>query len=199
MAVDQRIIFYGDDSHTPTSRRVKGLDLVVAGIIAQHDRTNLHDHLVEIEQLTQKGRKDWFKTAPRVRERYIEAVRGLEMIRVFYCPFDARIKTEISKARIDTLSAAIKVFTTGHCEHRIAYEGLKSKPREQLRKALSGMGHARVSAISAQIKEDPEVRLADALAGYIRSELYRGGERMALTNLPDEFINLEPKIRNPPA
>ena len=45
---------------------------------------------------------------------------------------------------------------------------------------------------------DPEVRLADALAGYVRAELYRDGERAELNNLPDWFVSLEPERRNPP-
>jgi hypothetical protein len=99
---------------------------------------------------------------------------------------------DVWRARLDTLGAAIKAFTTGDCEHLMAPEGLKGASRYQLRTGLTKAGHKRVVVESAVHKHDPEVRLADAMAGYIRGELYRDGERATLTNIPDHFLKLEP-------
>lgn len=36
------------------------------------------------------------------------------------------------------------------------------------------------------------------MAGMIRAEIYRGGNRAPLTNIPERFVDLEDEKRNPP-
>jgi hypothetical protein len=197
----RRVRFFSDDSYA-SCRQGKRHDFVVAGVAIEYDRTNVSRALLEAEQSTQKGRRDWFRTPRDKRERYLEAVLGINSIRgrIFYCPFDCISKSQYWQARLDALGAAIIVFTPGHCQHLMAHDGLQGNSRHQLRRGLSTNGHTGVVVESGQFENDPEIRLADAIAGYVRSELYRGdGQRSALTNIPDFFVDLEPKIRNPPA
>lgn len=194
-----RIRFYSDDSYSPCGHG--RFHAVVAGVAIQADRSNVHRNLLDAERSSCKRLLDWHKTSRESRERYIDAVLAISYLqaRVFYCPFDSLANHEYPRVRAETLAAAIAVFTPGRCHHRIAHEGLQSRPRQQLRLALLGRGCERVTVESAQFFAEPEVRLSDALAGYIRGELYRDEQqRAALTNLPDLFVNLEAKIRNPP-
>jgi hypothetical protein len=195
----RRICFYSDDSYVPCGKKHR--HFVVAGVALEADRTNVNRYLLDAERHSGKGRSDWHKTRPdSMKARYLEAVLEIDAIRgrVFYYPFDVLHTREFFNARATALGAAITTFTPGDCHHRMFPEGLQGQPREQLKSALRAMGHKLVAAESAQFNTDPEVRLADALAGYIRGELYRGdGGRSQLTNLPDSFVNLEPKKRNP--
>ena len=197
--MDHRICFYSDDSHKSCGHRRS--DFVVAGVAVEYDRTNVRNALLEAEQGSRKGHADWFRTSHEKRERYIEAVLGIESLRrrIFFCPFDALLDSEYWGAIQTTLDAAICVYSTGRCHHLIAHEGLQGKTRFLLRRALMKRGHSRIGMDSGQLAKDPEIRLADAIAGYVRCELYRGdSQRAVLTNIPDFFENLEPKIRNPP-
>lgn len=191
--MDGRIRFFSDDSYYPCGRkRVHG---VTAGVAIAADKTNIHNRLLEAERISKKNRTDWHRTHPHaVRERYLEAVFEIESIRsrIFFRPFDVLAPDEQWGARIGALDAAIRTFTTGRCQHAMYPEGLTRRPREQLMDELKSKGRERVTQHAALFEVDPEVRLADALAGYIRAELYRGdGQRAALTNIPDWFVNLE--------
>lgn len=187
-----RICFYSDDSYGACGN--KRHHVVVAGIALMADRTNVNRALLEAEKKSKKGIMDWHSAPPRVREAYLEEVLAIEAIRgrVFYHPFDALLAKDYWRARVTALSAAINRYTPGDCQHRMLPEGLKSNPRHQLRTDLKKCGCERVTVESAQLIMDPEVRLADALAGYVRVELYRDGERAVLHNLPDWFLSLEP-------
>lgn len=190
----QRIRFYSDDSYSHNGKP-KQFHIVVAGCALSYDRENIRNALIEAERISNKGLLDWHKSPPAVRERYIDAVLALPNLkgRVFYLPVDSMPMPRHGESRLYALNRAIEVFTTGDAHHQMFPEGLRqSKQRHLLRKALNACGKERVTVETAQFVMDPEVRLSDALAGYIRGEIYRGdGNRSELTNLPDWFINLE--------
>ena len=187
-----RICFYSDDSYSPCGK--KRCHVVVAGAAISADRTNIREALFEAEQKSKKGLKDWRKTDTVARERYIDAVLAIPGLRgrVFYRPFDSLVSKEYWEARVVTLARAIQIYAPRDCHNQMFPEGLTGNPRNQLRHDLRKKGCERVTVESAQFIMDPEVRLSDALAGYIRGELYRGdGQRAVLTNLPDWFSNVE--------
>ncbi len=196
----RRIRFYSDDSYRSCGKRQ--FHAVVAGIAVEADRTNVRRQLMEAERVSKKGLSDWHQSRPpSVREKYMEAVLDIRALRgrIFYCAFDCLTPDLYWNARVHTLRAAISVFTPGNCHHAMAHEGLQSNPRRRLGIDLANRGCERVTVDSAQFHAEPEVRLSDAIAGYVRGELFRGdGQRAPLTNLPDSFVDLEPKIRNPP-
>ena len=171
------------------------MHFVVAGIAIMFDRANITQQLMDAERISQKGLADWHGThPPNIRERYLDAVLGIESLhgRFFFYPFDSLAPNEYWEARVSALAAAISVYTPGNCHHMMQHEGLKSNPRFQLRSDLRKRGCAGVSVETAQFVAEPEVRLSDAVAGYVRGELYRGdGSRAILTNVPDWFVNLE--------
>jgi hypothetical protein len=188
-----RICFYTDDSYSPCGQGLR--HAVIAGAAISAERMDVRRLLLEAETSSQKGIRDWYHADERAREKYIEAVLDIGNLRgrIFYFPFDGLYTSGYWDARIQTLTRAIAVFTPGDCHHAIFHEGLQGKPRFQLKNDLRERGCERVTVDSAQLIMDPEVRLSDAIAGYVRSELYRGnGERAVLTNIPDWFENLEP-------
>jgi len=195
-----RIRFYSDDSYQIFAK--KTAHFVVAGVAICHDRADIRRLLLEAERVSRRGLKDWRAThSADERERYLDAVLDIPALngRIFFSPFDALSPSDYWNARVDTLEAAIAVFTPGDCHHVMHPEGLQGNPRHQLRMELKKRGCERVTVDPAQFAMDPEVRLSDALAGYVRVEMYRGdGQRAVLTNIPAEFVNLEPKRRNPP-
>jgi hypothetical protein len=126
------------------------------------------------------------------------AIQGLSA-RVFFSAFDRLRPQQYCQAREATLEAAIRFFTMGNCHHMMFHEGLNSAPRNQLRLALGQRNCQGVTVEPARLAAYPEVRLSDAIAGYIRGELFRGdGARAVLANLPDLFVDLQLKMRNPP-
>ena len=191
----RRVRFYSDDSYITCSTCGRGLfHAVIAGIAIGAERANINRLLLEAENLSGKGLRDWRCTKPdSVRQRYLDAALSIPWLtgRVFYRAFDSQSASDRWPHRVDTLRAAIAMFTPGDCHHQIAHEGLTSNPRRQLRIDLMTRGCERVTVESADFLSGPEVRFSDALAGYVRSELYRGnGQRALLTNLPDSFVNL---------
>lgn len=200
MPLRHRIRFYSDDSYAACGK--KRSHVVVAGVAINADRTNITDALVRAERSSKKGLTDWHKThSASARQNYLDAVLNIEALRdrFFFCPYDSLAAGGYWDARLQTLAAAINVFTPGDCHHVMFHEGLQGRPRFNLRKGLRDCGCEAVSVETAQFVMDPEVRLSDAIAGYVRGELYRGdGQRAVLTNIPDGFVNLEPQIRNPP-
>lgn len=188
----QRIRFYSDDSYSPNGRP-KLFHTVVAGVAISADRTNIRQALIEAERLSKKKLTDWRTTPADYRERYLEAILQISGLhgRIFYRAYDSIAMGDHGGARVETLRGAISKFTPGDCHHEMYHEGLQSKPRHLLRKELRERGCERVTVETAQFIMDPEVRLSDAIAGYVRAELYRGhGQRAPLTNLPDWFIEL---------
>jgi hypothetical protein len=189
----QRIRFYSDDSYSHNGKP-KQFHIVVAGFALSADRENIRKALAAAEQLSKKGLVDWNKSPAQMRERYIDAVLAIPGLhgRIFYLAVDSLPMPRHGEPRLQALNSAIGRFTTGDCHHQMFPEGMRqSRQRHALRKALIVCGCERVTVETAQFVMDPEVRLSDALAGYIRGELYRGdGERAKLTNLPDWFLDL---------
>jgi hypothetical protein len=190
----RRIRFYSDESYAPCGN--KRSDTVIAGIALSEDRINVRDALLQAEGTSRKGHfADWRCTTAQARADYIDAVLGIPAIkgRVFFQGFDALPNGQRSDVNVSTLSAAIRTYTPGNCHHQMMPEGFRSAGRRyNLRCELKKRGCEGVTVESADFIAHPEVRLADALAGYIRGELYReDGTRAVLTNLPDWFVDLQ--------
>jgi hypothetical protein len=196
----RRLRFYTDDSYIPCGKRL--VHTVVAGIAISADLANIKSQLLEAESRSKKYLSDWYHTRPvSTRERYLDAVLDISALRgrIFYRAFDTVAPNEKWGARVDTLESAINAFTPGDCHHAMFPEGLMGNPRHQLRMDLRRRGCDRVTVESAQFSAEPEVRLSDAIAGYVRGELYRGdGGRAILTNIPDWFLDLDATNTKPP-
>jgi hypothetical protein len=193
-----RVCFHCDESYKPLENGSGMRHVVIAGVALCTDRTDIRRLLLEAESVSRKGAiKDWSKTPRDRRERYLDALWGIPYLvgRVFYVPFDQLRADETWEPRLSTLARAIDKFTlgSGRCDHEIHPEGTTGQQRHAIRRVLLRRGYRNINMKGATFKKYPESRLADALAGYIREELYRGGdERSPLTNLPNWFENLEP-------
>ena len=162
------------------------------------NRQSVIDSLVAAERRSGKGLRDWHKTDRRAREYYLSLVLDISDVDIFYTAYDRLHSSACFGARADVLAAAIRRFSPGDCHHMVLPEGLKGAPRRQLLNMLIGAGCSRVTVESVDFFQNPEVRLADAMAGMIRAEIYRGGNRAPLTNIPERFVDLEDEKRNPP-
>lgn len=190
----RRLRFYSDDSYQTCGEDL--FHVVVAGMALAADRTNIRAALVEAERVSGKGIKDWYRTHPKDKQAYLEQVFDLASLhgRIFFAAFDFSTSKGKWHARANACESAIRVFTPGDCQHLMYVEGLGgSQSREKLRRELRERGCERVKVEPCPFDTEPEIRLADALAGYVRAELYRGDKQRAiLTNLPDWLVELKP-------
>lgn len=155
---------------------------------------NVREALLVAERISRKGIKDWYRTHPRDRQAYLDSVFDIASLRgrIFFRAFDSLTNDQKWGAMAGALKTAIARFTPGDCHHVVYPEGLQAGPRRQLRIDLKNRGCERVSVDACRFETEPEIRLADALAGYVRAELYRGdGQRSVLTNLPDWLLDLD--------
>ncbi len=187
----RRICLYSDDSQSPYHMGL--FHFVVAGVALDGEKKPVRETLLRAEDTSGKGTTDWNKTTdPLVRLDYIESVLGIECLRgrAFYRSHDAISPKKYWPARIATVVEAIKAFGEGYCRFEIAHEGLTVENRERLKRELRRLNLRRLETVTGKMMHKPEIRVADALAGYVRSKLFGGTAAIALPDIPRWFIKL---------
>jgi hypothetical protein len=127
-------------------------------------------------------------------KRYIESVLKLESLkgRVFYGSRGARPLKHHGVLRVDVIEAGILALSTDENHHELAHEGLPSQGQFALRNALRGRGVKRISVVSGAEGRSPEIRLVDALAGFIRGASFadHAGHDERITDVPEWFLKV---------
>lgn len=194
----RRICFYSDDSYKPCGDGL--FHFVVAGVAIDGDKLAIREALLTAEQASGKGTTDWHSTKdPVIRSRYLELVLSIRSLtgRVFYGARDRLSPADYWEARLEVLALAVGSYSNAPCRYSVAHEGFTSNPREKLRRDLVKRGVRRLEITAGEMESKPEIRLVDALAGYIRGERFGGSRASSLfPNMPGWFVDLTPIPKN---
>jgi hypothetical protein len=187
MANTTTVYLFSDETGAHTG----GKYFIVAGVaFDSYRKWNRHD-LLQAEAVSMKDRKDWSDTKNAYqRIKYIEVVLGMGGLRgrVFFACY--RNTKDYWNLTVATLDAALHHFCGGDCRRLISHQGFNSQTRYKLRKALTARGW-RVEVDPAGQKLHPEMRLADALCGYL-GICHNEDSKVAdkFPEMPDWFVNL---------
>ena len=160
--------------------------IVVVVIVFQGLVGKLEKVLESIERETRKGKSKWRPTKFRVRTAYLMRVWQIPDLQraIFYMSFrDTKDYTELTAI---TIAQAISEKASGEYRAYIMVDGLKDKERSLISKTLQQRGIKRRKLRSGRDESNTLLRLADAMAGFIRD--YEEGERYT-QNLYAQFSN----------
>jgi hypothetical protein len=170
----QKLYCYVDETGQDTEGRI----FLVAVVILESERDQLRDELAEIERASGKRERKWTRATLAQREAY---VRGLlshpSFARAFY--YSAYEET---RAYVDltvlSVAKAINTHTPDPYAATFLVDGLR---RTEQHRFASGLRKLRVSVRKMRgvsDENDAFIRLADALAGFVRDSR-AGGRRLA--------------------
>ena len=169
-----------------------GRYFLVAGVALSKYRLWVKDELEQAERASGKGKQDWKGTrhVPH-RVNYIERVLAMENLRgtFFYAEYTNNRK-EYWAYTVEALVLAITRF--GKDRHNIVrHQGLNFKSRQKLKQALARSGYS--IEIQSGSERRAEIRLADALSGYLGLVRHNSGSRSAadFPNVPEWVVNLK--------
>jgi hypothetical protein len=186
--------FFSDE----TGQHTGGKYFVVAGIALTKYRKWIVDDITHAERASGKGKQDWKGTKNvAIRSDYIERVLNIENLNgsVFYAAYEDNQK-QYWDYTVDALARAIQFFAPDeHCI--IRHQGFNHKTREKLKASLAISG-ASFEIQTGDIKRS-EIRLADALAGFIGVVKYSGTDSANYyPDVPGWFLNLTEKPQQEP-
>jgi hypothetical protein len=167
----QKLYCYVDE----TGQDTEGHLFLVAVVILEAEREELRDRLAEIERASGKHQRKWTRSTLAQREAY---VRGLlahpAFARALYCSAyeDTRAYVDLT---ILSVAKAINTHARDPYAATILVDGLR---RTEQHRFASGLRKLRVSVRKVRgvsDESDAFIRLADALAGFVRDG--RAGDR----------------------
>ncbi len=163
----QRVYVYSDES----SRKGEGAVFVVAGFAIEAYHNVVWRSLLQAEEESGKGSRDWHSTKdPKTRRRYLEAALTIPEIdgRVFYRMYEFPL-ADTWAATVETLASAVKRFGGEDRRCVLAHEGFTKGSRDKLKRAVGRSPAAdSVEVASGNLNVSPMIRLADSLAGLLR-------------------------------
>lgn len=188
MGIVETAYFFSDE----TGLHSAGRYFLVVGVAFTKYRQWIADDLHHAERVSCKGKQDWKGTKNiHQRIRYISEVLQIERLRgtVFYAAYENN-KKEYWTYTVDALSMAIQRFAADR--HSIVrHQGFNFKSREKLKKAMSDAGCSFEIQSGSQQKR-AEIRLADALAGYLGMSMYGDSTTAGyFPDVPEWFVDLK--------
>ena len=164
---------------------------MVAGVAFTKYRQWIADQIQHAERASAKGKQDWKGTKnPKQRIDYLERIFAIEDLKgtIFYAAYENHEKDYWSYT-VDALSIAVARFAQ-NSHSFIRHQGFNYKTREKLK------AHLRMSGASFEIQSGAdkrcEIRLADALAGFIGVVKYSGSDSANLyPDIPEWFVDLK--------
>ena len=164
----QKLYCYVDESGQDTEGRLFLVSVVVLG----QDLEPFQKQLEEIELSSRKGNRKWFHSNAKRREAYIREIIERKPFRgsIFYSYY------EDSKAYFDlTVFSTAKAVLNKACgpyETTVLVDGPKRSERHRFSAGLRRL-NIRVRKVRGVRKDEnePLIRLADAIAGFVRDFL----------------------------
>lgn len=178
----QKLYCYVDESGQDT----KGKIFLVFVIILDKEREEIKKKLEEIEEKSGKRTRKWYKTNNERRLNYIEKIIISDFLKgkIFYS------KYENTKAYIDlavlTVAKAILKNAKDSYKATILVDGLKKTERHYFTYGLKKLKIKVRKVRGIKDENDPFIRLADAICGFIRDSL---GENLKFKDLSKDALN----------
>jgi hypothetical protein len=161
----QRLYCYVDESGQDTRGR---LFLVSVVITERSLREELERRLLEIEQQSGKKATKWQKTSFDRRMAYLNGVLQLSRLSgsLFYAVYSE--SREYVSLSAWTVAQAIGIKAIGDYQATILIDGLNDRERQQVRRELQRLRVRYRDVRGVRDEASPFIRLADALAGFLR-------------------------------
>ena len=162
-----KLYAYADESGQDTH----GVLFLVAVVVVSDERDALLDWLEGVEQDTRKGRVPWHRTRPRARAAYVERVLSDRRMlgALFYAAHRMAGAVPYRTLTLDTVADALEWRAGGRpYKATVVIDGLR---REEVRAVGIELRRRRIPAKKVRGARDEShalVRLADALAGFVR-------------------------------
>ena len=185
----QKLYCYVDE----TGQDTLGEFFIVSVVITSSERSTVIQKLEEIERRTGKGHRKWMKSRRTQRLDYMRAVLSSDTFQnaLYFSMF--RNSTHYMTLTVLATAKAILVAAPEHESTNVYVDGL---PKARLRWFNTELRHlvGRSSQVRGVRKEESDalIRLADALAGFVRSA--RTGEDAEVKKLL-ELANREGLVR----
>jgi hypothetical protein len=163
-----------------TGQDTKGELFIVAVVVDDVDPEALRQILAQIEEKSPKGARKWYKTNRERRLAYISRIvdSGAFTNKIFFAHYQQTL--EFFGLTIDTIAKAIELVAEESYEATVLIDGLSKSMRqhatEQLRKKSVKVRKLR----GIDDESDALIRLADAMAGFVRLGLEGDAEFRSL-------------------
>ena len=164
MSERQKLYAYVDESGQDT----RGEIFLVAVVVVGEQRDELRKMLQEIEESTRKHKKKWVRTARYRREAYIRRI--IESGRfdgLIHCSHYRHSRNYIYMT-ILTTAWAILAHAHDPYSATVYVDGLNRGQREHFTRGLRGLNVKTPLARGLKDEADEFIRLADAVAGFVR-------------------------------
>lgn len=172
----QKLYCYVDE----TGQDTKGLFFLVALVITGRERDTLRELLKKIEADSGKRQKKWKKTILRKKQAYIKGILNLRAFQgtIFYTEFSQT--TQYLSCIIDAIVKGIIKKAEDNYKATIFIDGLGKHQRRAVGARLRRKG-IRVEKVRGLRDESDEfIRLADAIAGFVRDYIEEQDYALAL-------------------
>jgi hypothetical protein len=163
----QKIYAFVDESGQETN----GALFLVSVVVTDHEYDHINDTLIEIEERSGKRLKKWSKARFEYRLAYIEAVIGQPIFRgliLFSCHANSQAYFDLT---VEATARAIHHKNREAAPATVVVDGLRGRDVNRFKTKLRGSGVNVRKVRGARDESEPIVRLADAVAGFVRDFL----------------------------
>ena len=163
----QKLYCYVDESGQDTEGRL----FLVSVVVLAQEREELEKELTAIEEQSRKGLRKWFHTRKKTREAYISQVVASKLFQgnIFYAKYEES-KTYFDLTILTTAKAIFQKAEEPY-EATVLVDGLKRAERHRFGAGLRRL-NVRVRKVrGVRDQGDVFIRLADAVAGFVRDFL----------------------------
>jgi Protein of unknown function (DUF3800) len=163
----QKIYAFVDESGQET----EGALFLVSVVVTDQEYERINDVLIEIEARTGKKLKKWSKARFEYRVAYIEAIIAQPLFRdlIFFSHYtESQAYFELT---VETTAKAIHHKDQEAHPATVVVDGLRGRDVDRFKTKLRHL-HVNVRKVrGARDESEPIVRLADAVAGFVRDFL----------------------------
>ncbi len=167
----QKLYAYVDESGQDT----KGEIFLVSVIVVEEQRDELRKLLQEIEESTRKRKKKWVRTPRDRRAAYIRRV--LESKKFTGLIHAAHYRHSRNYIDLTILATAWAILDHANQSYQatVYVDGLNQRQRERFTRGLRGLHVKTRLARGLKDEADEFIRLADAVAGFVRDGIEGDG------------------------
>lgn len=161
----QKLYVYVDE----TGQDTKGRFFLVAIVITERGvKESIRRRLETIEKESGRRLYKWRSTKFEHKKKYLKQVANIRELKkaIFYAVF--KNTTDYLDLTGTTISKAILLKKKGEFQVIVIIDGLSKAGRWFVSRKLRDLGVTRKKVKGARFRSDPFIRLADALAGFLR-------------------------------
>jgi uncharacterized protein DUF3800 len=163
----QKVYAFVDESGQETN----GALFLVSVILTDHEYEHINQILIEIEERSGKRLKKWSKARFEYRLAYIESIIGQPLFRGLIL-FSHYVNNQAYfDLTVETTAKAIHHKNKEAFPATVIVDGLRGRDVDRFKTRLRGSGINVRKVRGARDESEPIVRLADAVAGFVRDFL----------------------------